>query len=87
LNSGITCTHHERVGAERHAEQNSANPRPNPCEEAGHQNRRKEQHEWRTCSGHRDEPYPEGKYNHHRGDAEEIPKYGVLEQDVDATLQ
>ena len=29
---------------------------------------------------------PEGKHTRHRGDGEEIPKYGVLEQDVDATL-
>src|SRR5437899_3302724 len=85
LNNGITCAHRECVGAERHAEQYSANRGPNACKQAGRQNCPEEQHEWSTCSGQPDKPYPEGKHTRHRGDAEEIPKYGVLQQDVDAT--
>jgi hypothetical protein len=50
LHNGITCAHHECVGAERHAEQDSANGRPPAGKQAGHENRHKEQRVWSTCS-------------------------------------
>ena len=86
LKKRIACAHDERVGAERHAQQRRANSWPNACKQAGHQDRRKEQHEWSTCSGKGDKPYPEGEHTPYHGDGEEIPKYDVLEQDVEGKL-
>src|SRR5215813_401315 len=61
----MTGALNECVGREWQAQQHGANSRPNPCDQADRQNRRKEQHEWSARARQREKPYPES--DRHRG--------------------